>query len=111
MTTFTSIQSINNALDKINNNTLTSAFDSNLAASDTQESSFDSLLDSAINLIKETDKLSNAAEEEEIKYALGYDNTLELMLAQNKANLSLSYTVAIRDKVVEAYREIMNLQF
>lgn len=111
MTTFTSIQGMNNALDKINNNTLTSAFDSNLAASDTQESSFDSLLDSAINLIKETDKLSNAAEEEEIKYALGYDNTLELMLAQNKANLSLSYTVAIRDKVVEAYREIMNLQF
>ncbi|MBQ3061935.1 MAG: flagellar hook-basal body complex protein FliE [Lachnospiraceae bacterium] len=111
MTTFTSIQGMNNALDKINNNTLTSAFDSNLTASDTQESSFDSLLDSAINLIKETDKLSNAAEEEEIKYALGYDNTLELMLAQNKANLSLSYTVAIRDKVVEAYREIMNLQF
>lgn len=107
----TSISSMDNALQKINNNTLTSAFESNLSSKETSETSFDSLLNSAINLIKETDELSNAAEEEEIKYALGYDNTLELMVAQNKANLSLSYTVAIRDKVVEAYREIMNLQF
>lgn len=111
MTTFTSVHGMSGALQKINNNTLTSSFDSDLMTKDTTENSFDSLLDSAINLIKETDQLSNAAEEEEIKYALGYDNTLELMLAQNKANLSLSYTVAIRDKVVEAYREIMNLQF
>lgn len=107
----TSMSSMDNALQKINNNTLTSAFDSDLTSKKTSDSSFDSLLNSAINLIKETDELSNAAEEEEIKYALGYDNTLELMVAQNKANLSLSYTVAIRDKVVEAYREIMNLQF
>ena len=109
--TFASVASMDNALQKINNNTLTSAFDSKLSTNKTEDSSFDSLLDSAINLIKETDELSNKAEEEEIKYALGYDNTLELMVAQNKANLSLSYTVAIRDKVVEAYREIMNLQF
>ena len=107
----TSISGMDNALQRINNNSLTSAFDSTLTSKETSESSFDSLLNSAINLIKETDELSNAAEEEEIKYALGYDNTLELMVAQNKANLSLSYTVAIRDKVVEAYKEIMNLQF
>lgn len=72
---------------------------------------FDNLLQSMMSLINETNDLSNAAEEEEIKYAAGEDNTLELMLAQNKANLSLSFTVAVRDKVVEAYKEIMNLQF
>ncbi len=109
--TVSSISGIDSALQRINNDTFSSAFTSDLRTEKTGESAFDSLLDNAINLIKDTDKLSNAAEEEEMKYAMGYDNTLELMLAQNKANLSLSYTVAIRDKVVEAYREIMNLQF
>ena len=74
-------------------------------------SGFDSLFQSMINMVTETNDLTNAAEEEEIKYAMGEDNTLELMLAQNKANLSLSYTVAVRDKVIEAYKEIMNMQF
>jgi flagellar hook-basal body complex protein FliE len=74
-------------------------------------SGFDSLFQSMINMVSETNDLTNAAEEEEIKYAMGEDNTLELMLAQNKANLSLSYTVAVRDKVIEAYKEIMNMQF
>ena len=88
---FAAVSGIDNALQRINNNTFTSAFDSDLGSNNVEESSFDSLLDSAINLINETDRLSNAAEEEEIKYALGYDNTLELMLAQNKANLSLHF--------------------
>lgn len=72
---------------------------------------FDDLLQSMLNLIGETNDLSNKAQEEEIKYAAGADNTLELLVAQNKANLSLSFTTAVRDKVVEAYKEIMNLQF
>ena len=46
-----------------------------------------------------------------MKYALGYDNTLELMVAQNKANTAVSYIVAVRDKVLDAYNEIMNMQF
>ena len=73
--------------------------------------SFESVFSSAINLIKDTNELSNKAEEEEIKYSLGYDNTSELLVAQNKANISLSYTVAVRDKLLEAYKEIMNMQF
>lgn len=77
----------------------------------TEESSFDSVFESAINLLKDTQELTNQAEEEEMKYALGYDNTLELMVAQNKANTAVSYVVAIRDKVLEAYNEIMNMQF
>jgi flagellar hook-basal body complex protein FliE len=77
----------------------------------TEESSFDSIFESAVNLLNDTQKLTNQAEEEEMKYALGYDNTLELMVAQNKANTAISYVVAIRDKVLEAYNEIMNMQF
>ena len=77
----------------------------------TEESSFDSIFESSLNLIQDTQDLTNQAEEEEMKYALGYDNTLELMVAQNKANTAVSYVVAVRDKVLEAYNEIMNMQF
>ncbi|MBE5934343.1 MAG: flagellar hook-basal body complex protein FliE [Lachnospiraceae bacterium] len=81
------------------------------AVNDTGKTSFESIFDSAVNMIKETEELTNKAEEEEMKYALGYDNTLELLVAQNKANTSLSFVVAVRDKVLDAYSEIMNMQF
>ncbi len=73
---------------------------------------FESLFQSALSMVKETESLTNAAEKEEISYALGLsDNIHDLQIAQQKANLSLQYTVTVRNKVMEAYREIMNLQF
>ena len=81
------------------------------AVKDTEKSSFDSIFESALNMIKDTQDLTNQAEEEEMKYELGYDNTLELLVAQNKANTAVSYIVAVRDKVLDAYNEIMNMQF
>lgn len=74
--------------------------------------SFDSMFQAAINIVKETNNYSNAAEEAEMSYSLGLsDNTHDLQVAQQKANLSLQYTVAIRNHVMDAYKEIMNLQF
>ncbi len=76
------------------------------------EESFDSILSSAMNLISETDQLSNAAEAEEIRFAMGESDSLhELQVAQQKANVSLQYTVAVKNTVMEAYRTLMNLQF
>lgn len=78
----------------------------------TRNESFESLFQSALSMINDTNSLTNAAEEEEMKYALGIStNTHDLQIAQSKANTSLQYTVAVRNKVVEAYKEIMNLQF
>lgn len=78
----------------------------------TQGNSFDSILDSAMSLVKETDDYSNAAEVEEIKYATGQSDSLhDLMIAQQKANVSLQYTVAVKNTAVEAYRTLMNMQF
>lgn len=75
-------------------------------------SSFETLLSSAMNLVNETDELSNAAETEEIRYAMGESDSLhDLMVAQQKANVSLQYTVAVKNTAMEAYRTIMNLQF
>jgi flagellar hook-basal body complex protein FliE len=65
-----------------------------------------------VKLISETNEYSNEAEEEEIKYAMGESDSLhDLQIAQQKANVSLQYTVAVRDAFMTGYKELMNLQF
>ena len=63
---------------------------------------FQTAFDSALNLISEANAYSNAAEEEE---SIHY-----LHIAQQKAYVSLQYTVAVRDAFFSAYKEIMNIQ-
>ena len=72
---------------------------------------FDSMLSSAMSLIKDTNSLQEAASAEEVAFALGEtDNTHDLMIAEQKANIALQYTVAVRDRLLESYNTIMNLQ-
>ncbi|MBE5967580.1 MAG: flagellar hook-basal body complex protein FliE [Lachnospiraceae bacterium] len=81
-------------------------------AEQNRNATFESVFQSAVNLINETNNYTNAAEEAEMAYALGLNrNTHDLQIAQWKANVSLQYTVAVRNQVIEAYKEIMNLQF
>ncbi len=77
-----------------------------------RNASFEAMFQSAKDMINETNSLTNKAEEEEINYSLGISkSTHDLQVAQQKANISLQYTVAVRNSVLEAYKEIMNLQF
>jgi flagellar hook-basal body complex protein FliE len=99
-----SINNINN-LSKYGN-------DSQLKASEDRNAAFEDVFQSALNLVKQTNDYTNAAEEAETAYALGLtDSTTDLQVAQQKANLALQYTVAVRNNVMDAYKEIMNLQF
>lgn len=78
---------------------------------DKTDESFTSLFQSALSNIGETNSLLNDYEEEEIKFALGLtENTHDLSIAAAKASTALSYTVALRDKFLEAYKEIMQMQ-
>ena len=72
---------------------------------------FDNLLHTAIdNLVTTNDYLSDA-ENEKIKWALGEtENTHDLSIALQKASTALQYTVAIRDKLLDAYKELINMQ-
>jgi len=55
--------------------------------------------------------LNTAIDNEKIRFALGEtDNTHDLTIAMDKASTALQYTVAIRDKVMEAYKELMQIQ-
>lgn len=72
---------------------------------------FESFLNTAINNINTTNSYLSDAENEEIKFALGEtENTHDLAIALQKASTALQYTVAVRDRLLEAYREIMNMQ-
>ena len=72
---------------------------------------FDAFLNTAIENIKTTNSYLSDAENEEIKFALGEtENTHDLMIALQKASTALQYTVAIRDKLMDAYKEIMQIQ-
>ena len=75
------------------------------------DESFSSMFQSALGNLQETNALLNNWEEEEIKFALGIsENTHDLSIAASKASTALSYTVALRDKFLEAYKEIMQMQ-
>lgn len=75
------------------------------------EKTFGSILDSAMNMISETNELRNKADSEQIRFALGEaENTHDLLIAETKALTAMQYTVAVKDKAIDAYKEIMNMQ-
>lgn len=77
-----------------------------------KNTAFETLFQSAMQMIQETNDYTNAAEEAELSYAMGLTNsTTDVQVAQWKANISLQYTVAVRNAVLDAYKEIMQLQF
>ncbi|MBP5384164.1 MAG: flagellar hook-basal body complex protein FliE [Lachnospiraceae bacterium] len=75
------------------------------------DESFTSMFRSALSNLNETNSLLNNYEEEEVKFALGIsENTHDLSIAAAKASTALSYTVALRDKFIEAYKELLQMQ-
>lgn len=72
---------------------------------------FGSIFNKAMENINTTNAYLSDAENEEIRWALGEtENTHELTNALQKASVALQYTVAVRDKLLDAYKEIMQMQ-
>ena len=72
---------------------------------------FDAFLNSAIDNIKTTNEYLSDAENEEIKFAMGEtENAHDLTIALQKASTALQYTVSVRDKLLDAYKELMQMQ-
>lgn len=92
---------------------MTTIAENTLLGTKTQETdgSFASVLSAAMSAIGETNDLQNQAESAEIQFALGMaDNPHDAQIAASKALSALQYTQAIKDKLIEAYRELMNMQ-
>lgn len=72
---------------------------------------FGAILNTAIDNIKTTNSYLSDMENEEIRFALGEtENTHDLTIALQKASTALQYTVAIRDRLLESYKELMQMQ-
>lgn len=71
---------------------------------------FDSVLKAAMNTFNETNALQKEAEKAELDYALGYIDIADANIAAEKALIAMQFTLEIRDKVLEAYNEIMRIQ-
>lgn len=72
------------------------------------EISFGEYLNSA--LMKVTN-LENQADQLKEDFALGKtDNIADVLIAGEKANVALQFTMQIRNKILDAYSEIMRMQ-
>lgn len=70
--------------------------------------SFSQMLEEAISKVN---NLQNKADEMMKKLAAGEVKDIhEVMIALEEANISLQFTLQIRNKVIEAYQEIMRMQ-
>lgn len=77
----------------------------------TDKESFSSIFQKALQNIHTTNAYLSDAEDEEIKWALGEtQNTHDLTVALQKASLALQYTIAVRDRAMTAYNQIMQMQ-
>ena len=84
---------------------------SNKISNNDNKNLFGTLFQTALDNINTTNHYLSDAEDAEISFALGEtDNTHDLTIALQKASTALQYTVAVRDKFLEAYKEIMNMQ-
>ena len=95
------------AAEKINSNVLNP-----VGTSDGDGDSFSNIFSKAVDNLNTTNSYLSDAENEEVKWSLGEtDNTHDLTIALQKASTALQYTVAVRDRALTAYRELMQMQF
>ncbi len=87
------------------------AENSSIAKTLKSDGDFGDIFEKAMESLNTTNAYLSDAENEKIRWALGEtENTHELTNALQKASAALQYTVAIRDKFIEAYKEIMQMQ-
>lgn len=71
---------------------------------------FEEFYQVAINLIEDTNKLELESDQKSLDFAMGKDVNIEdVLIAQEKANILLQFTIQVRNKAVESYKEIMRM--
>jgi len=76
-----------------------------------EQSPFKALFDAAMNNIEDANNLTKKADQMSLDFAVGkIDNVADVMIAQEKASIALQYTVQLRNKLLDAYNEIMRIQ-
>ena len=70
--------------------------------------SFGELMEQAVNKVNETQKASGALQQQ---YEMGNPNVdiTDVMVASQKASVSFQAMVQVRNKLLEAYKDVMNM--
>lgn len=93
------------SIGKIASNTIVQNKDKKVEAG-----SFDDFLKQALNFVEETNQLQKDAQQASVDFAVGKTEDIHnVMIAQEKANIALQFTVQLRNKLLEAYQEIMRM--
>lgn len=76
----------------------------------TGSDSFTYALEAAKNLINSNKEAEKVTEQKTMEFMTGEnDNIVDLLVAQEKSNILLQYSLQVRSGVLSAYKEIMNL--
>jgi len=97
---FEAISSISGSLPGINQ--------AKVSGSNNSEVSFKDMLLDAINSVDQLQQESDAITEDFI--AGRTDSIHDVMIAGTKASLALDFMIEVRNKIMEAYQEIMRMQ-
>lgn len=73
-----------------------------------KDSGFGDVIRTAIQRVDQAEKSANQAVLQMIE---GKATVIDTMMALQKADISMRLTLAVRNKVIDAYREIMRMQF
>lgn len=77
----------------------------------TEPSQFGRIFDAAVRLLDETSSLEQAASHQQFLYATGQtDDMLAVILAEQRAHTAVTFTTQITSRVMDAYRQIINMQ-
>ena len=71
---------------------------------------FQEFYKAAIDLAADTNNLELEADKKSLEFAMGKTSSVEeVLIAQEKANILLQFTIQVRNKAVESYKEIMRM--
>ena len=105
------ISSLINITSGAVNNILDSSLSSGKINKSSDSQTFDGVFNAAVDMISNTNQYIQEAQKAEVAFAMGeLTSAHELAVIEQKANLSLQYTVAIKNQLISAYKEIMNMQ-
>lgn len=76
-----------------------------------QSSNFGNILDSAISLFDDASRAEHELTQIQMDYITGQtDDMLAVMMAEQRAHTAVTFTTQITSRVLDAYRQIMNMQ-
>jgi flagellar hook-basal body complex protein FliE len=91
-------------------NSFTTGMTTGAAARTGEEKALPGFGETLLRAIAQVNQLENEAQESQIKLAAGQISDIhQVMLAAEKADLALEMTLAVRNKIIEAYQEIMRM--